>query len=309
MNILLTAVNGPSGICFAKSLSEINNVHLVGTSGEDGIIGKLLVDSFHIVPVASNSNYLKTLQEIITKEHIDYVVPLVDEEVNLLSRFAPELGCRVLVSPYRTISYTSNKRKMYDIAADYLPKLFDREDRDFPMFAKPEVGRGGKGARIVKNRAELQLVPTTGYVLQEILQGPEVTVDTIFDFDGNLVVAVPRIRSLVEQGISISGLVFHDEVLLRIVKDLSRRVKFVGPINFQFMRRGEEYRLTEVNARGSGGMGITIHSGVDIPKLAYELIDTGMIRSNPQMKEGLYPNFEEILERQRVRRRLLEREI
>lgn len=303
MNILLTAVGGPSAICFAKSLSEIEGATLIGTSAEEDTIGRSFVSSFHIVPFANDPKYLDIIKKIVTEEHVDFIVPFVDEEMRLLSEHSETVGCKVLVSPFETIFYTSNKGKMYEIASDYLPQRFKKREVDaFPIFAKPEVGRGGKGARAVTNPLELEGIPEEGYVFQELLQNPEVSVDTMFDFDGRLIVAVPRIRSSIDQGISVSGRVFRDEALLNVIKSMAHRLKFVGPVNFQFMRGKEGYKLTEINARGSGGMGITIRSGADIPKLAYELMATGAIASQTEVHEGVYSNFEEVLERQRIKK-------
>ena len=303
MKILLTAVGGPSGICFAKSLSEIADVELVGVSAEEDSIGKSLVDVFHIVPFASDPAYLEIVQNIIKNEKVDYVIPTVDEEMCLLSKHSEDVGCRVFVSPFETIAYTSNKGKMYTVASDYLPRRFTKElIPAFPAFAKPEVGRGGKGAFVVRDIGALDTIPDAGYVVQELLHEPEVSVDALFDFDGNLVVAVARVRSRIDQGVSVSGEVFRDDALQGIVSELARRMRFVGPVNFQFMRAADGYKLIEINARASGGMGITIGSGVDIPKLSYELMNTGAIESVPQVCEGLYNNFEEVIERQRQKK-------
>lgn len=300
MKILLTAVGGPSGICFAKSLSEIDDVHLVGTSAEEDTIGKSFVDAFYRVPLANDPAYLDALREIIKKEKVDYIVPFVDEEMCILSEHAPSLGCKVLVSPFATIAFTSNKGKMYEIAADYLPKRYEKNAVDvFPVFVKPFVGRGGKGTFVAGSAEELKDTPEQRYVFQELLQNPEVSVDAMFDFDGDLIVAVPRIRASIDQGISVSGRVFRDDMLVNVIKDMAERLRFIGPVNFQFMRGKEGYKLTEINARGSGGMGITIRSGADIPKMAYELMATGVISKVPDVHEGVYSNFEEVLERQR----------
>lgn len=303
MNILITAVGGPSGICFAKSLSEIKDVRLIGTSAEEDTIGKPLVHAFHIVPFATDPAYLDTLKRIIKDEHVNFIIPTVDEEMRLLSEHSEHLGCKVLVSPFETVLYTSDKGKMYEIAAEYLPARYTKSAApSFTVFAKPKIGRGGKGAFVVKTADELSRVPDEGYVIQELLETPEVSVDAMFDFEGNLVVAVPRVRSTIDQGISVTGTVFHDDSLLRIIRAITSRLRFVGPVNFQFMRGAEEYKLTEINARGSGGMGITIHSGADIPKLSYELMATGTIVSIPEVREGEYANFDEVLERQRIKK-------
>lgn len=303
MNILLTACGGPSGICFALSLAEIPGVRLVGISAENDEIGKKLVNSFHIVPLANDPSYLDALKQIIKDENIDIVIPFVDEEVRLLSEHASEIGCAILVSPFDTIRYTSNKRAMYTVASEYLPKLFEKDNiRSFPVFAKPAIGRGGKGAMIVHNAEELARISEETHVIQELLHNPEVSVDAMFDFDGRLAVAVPRIRAEIDQGISVGGEVFHDERLIEIVQALARKMKFVGPINFQFMQRKEEFVLTEINARGSGGMGITIRSGADMPKLVYELVSTGAIAGTSEIRPGVYANFDEVLERQRIKK-------
>lgn len=306
MKILLTAVGGPSGICFAKSLSKIDGVRLIGTSAEEDTIGRALVDAFYLVPLANDPEYLDTLREIIAKEKIDVIVPTVDEEMCVLSEHADSLGCKVLVSPFTTIAFTSNKSKMYEVAADYLPKRYQKNAIDaFPIFVKPHVGRGGKGTFVATSEQDLIDAAGDKYIFQELLQNPEVSVDTLFDLEGRLVIAVPRIRALIDQGISISGRVFRDDMLTNVIRGMAERLRFVGPVNFQFMRGRDGYKLTEINARGPGGMGITIHSGVDIPKLAYELMATGKISRIPEVREGVYPNFEEVLERQR-RKKLAE---
>lgn len=300
MKILLTAVGGPSGICFAKSLSEIDDVQLVGTSAEEDTISTSFVDAFYRVPLANDPTYLDALRAIIKKEGVDYVVPTVDEEMCVLSKHADSLGCKVFVSPYATIAFTSNKGKMYEIAADYLPNHYEKNAIDsFPVFVKPHIGRGGKGTFVANSAQELKDTPEERHLFQELLQNPEVSVDTMFDFDGDLIVAVPRIRASIDQGISVSGRVFRDEMLVGVVRDMAERLRFIGPVNFQFMRGKDGYKLTEINARGSGGMGITIRSGADIPKMAYELMATGVISRVPEVHEGVYSNFEEVLERQR----------
>lgn len=304
MNILLTAIGGPSAICFAKSLAELDNVRLIGTSAEDDAIGRRLVDSFHIVPFASDPKYRDAMSAIIQSEQVDLVLPMVDEEMVYFSKHQSEFPCRVLVSPYETIRYTSDKKKMYDIVPELLPHAFEKESiTTFPTFVKPDVGRGGKGSAMIHTAQHLSEIPAKGNLFQEVLKGPEISVDALFNFDGQLLVAVPRIRQGIDLGISTSGSVIHEPTLMRIVDTIAQRLKFVGPINFQFMRSQNGYKLIEINARGSGGMGITVQSGADMPKLVYELVSKGSLTKIPAVHEGTYENFPEVLERQRIKKR------
>lgn len=307
MNILLTACSGPSAICFAKSLREINDVRLIGVNVEHDAISARLVDAQYIVPFASDPAYLEELKKIVVAEKVDYIIPFVDEEVDVLSKHADTLGAKILVSSHETIRYTGNKRKAYDLLSEYLPRRFEKKNvREYPIFAKPHVGRGGKGAKVVANPSELSSLPSDTYIFQELLSNPEVSVDALFDFDSQLVVAVPRLRAHIDQGISVGGVVYRDTALQAIVEDISKKLVFIGPVNFQFMCSKDGYRLIEINARGGGGTGITIRSGVDIPKLAYELMQNGTVEDVPEFVDGSYQNFDEVIERQRLKRALAE---
>jgi carbamoyl-phosphate synthase large subunit len=300
MKILLTAASGPSGICFAKSLRELDDVRLIGTSAENDESSHIFFDSYHIVPFANAPDYLDVLKNIIDTEKIDFIIPFVDEELFFLTKNVKKLGCKVLASPYETIRYTGNKHKAYEILSDYLPPRYKKKDiKQFPVFAKPHVGRGGKGTAVIHDAQELSLYSSTSHVFQEVLSTPEVSVDTLFDFEGRMIVAVPRVRSAINQGISVRGEVFSDPTLITIIEDIAKRLVFVGPINFQFMRGKNGFVLTEINARAGGGMGISINAGADIPKLAYELMKHGKVTHKPTFHEGVYSNFEEVLERQR----------
>lgn len=298
MNILLTAIGGPAGMSFAKSLREIPEISLTGTSLEENALGKPFVDSFYTVPLGGDEGYIDAIRDIISKERIEYIIPFVDEELFFLTKYADTLNAKVLASPHQTVSYTSDKLKTYDVAAEFLPKRFTTHSAEFPLFAKLRVGRGGKGATVVKTREELSRLSEDRYIFQEILRGPEVSIDALFDFDGILRAAVPRIRATIVHGISVKGTVFEHDTLLDMVEKLSKKMTFVGPINFQFMLGRDGYKLIEINARGSGGMGITISSGVDIPKLSYQLMRNGKISEISRVRVGTYKNFPEVLERQ-----------
>lgn len=300
MKIIVTAAGGPSGLCFAHSLRKIPSVRLTGINAERDPSAEKFFHAFYQVPLASHPEYLDAVRSIALREGADYIIPFVDEEVLLLSAVRDTLPCKVLVSPFETVAITGNKRRTYERLAKYLPRRFDKSDvRAFPIFAKPHVGRGGRGIAVIRNEGDLTPYSDATHIFQDLLQPPEVSVDTLFDFDGNLILAVPRLRAKIDQGISVSGVVFHDAALHAVVMEIAKLLKFEGPVNFQFMHGSDGFILTEINARGSGGMGITVHAGADIPKFCLELMEKGSVRAVPDFIEGSYPNFDEVIERQR----------
>lgn len=301
MRILLTGVGGPAGICFAKSLHDVQGIELIGANAEEEAMGKKFVKKFYLLPFANDPEFMDSLQEIIKTEKIDYLIPLVDEELPIISKNVQQLGCDVLVSPYETIQHTTDKGRLYDLLASFLPKRYTQNNATFPLFVKPKIGRGGKGAYVIVSENELKQFDESTHVYQELLTGPEITVDTLFDFTGNLLIAIQRVRTKVEQGISVSGEIINDIEIFEAVKKISKLMTFIGPINFQFMRSPNGYRLLEINARSSGGMGITIHAGADIPKLSLELLHSDVVSHMPFVKQGIFRNFDEILERQKAK--------
>ena len=301
MRILITGVGGPAGICFARSLYKIQDIELIGANAEKDSISIKFLKSFHIIPFANDPTFLDFICEIIKSEKIDFLIPLVDEELRIISANKNKINCPVLISPIETINFTTDKGLLYNVLSSTLPKRYNLVNAEFPLFVKPRIGRGGKDTHIVSNSSELTLYDEKEYVIQELLKGIEITVDTLFDFDGQLIVAVPRVRSKVEQGISIRGEIINDLQIINEVKRISKILKFIGPINFQFMKSKKDFKLLEINARSSGGMGITINSGVDIPKIALELMQKGFINKNIEIHEGLFNNFKEIVERQKIK--------
>ena len=140
-------------------------------------------------------------------------------------------------------------------------------------FAKPRSGAGGRGARVVPDRAALEALPVDeGLLVQELLPGDEYSVDVIADADGRVVAAVPRTRTRVDSGVSIAGRTVHDPELEEQAAAVARAIGLVGVANVQ-LRRDREGRaaLLEVNPRFPGALPLTIAAGVDIPSLVVDL--------------------------------------
>ena len=299
MNVLLTGIGGPAGICFAKSLSEVKEIELIGANAEQDAAGEKFVKKFYLLPFANSPLFLDSLKKIIANEKINFLIPLVDEELPIISKnrklFA---NCKILISPHKTIEYTNDKERLYDVLGSFLPKKFSLNDSSFPLFAKPKIGRGSRGIHIINNKNELERLHSPNYIYQELLTGPEITVDALFDFSGNIISIAQRIRAKVKQGISVSGQIIDNKQIFNDIKDISKILEFCGPINFQFMKSIDKYKLIEINARSSGGMGITIQAGLDSPKLSLKLLQNKIIAQPPKVKLGVFNNFEEIIKRQ-----------
>ena len=111
-------------------------------------------------------------------------------------------------------------------------------------------------------------------MIQEYLPGTEYTIDSLFDFDGNFVLCVPRKRVNTYGGISAIGETIHDSRFEEIVRNIGNTILFNGPVNIQVKEDvNGVLKLMEINPRLSGGLPITYKSGINLPDLAYKLFN------------------------------------
>jgi len=101
----------------------------------------------------------------------------------------------------------------------------------------------------------------SNWMVMEFLGGPEYSVDCLA-WDGKLVTAVAREK----QGGNRGQVIVHDETLLDYCRTLVDVFKLKGVFNAQFLRnkRGE-LKVLEINPRFSGGTGMSVRAGVNLP--------------------------------------------
>lgn len=123
---------------------------------------------------------------------------------------------------------------------------------------KPVHGNGGKGAGIT-NLDDGKIRDLTELICEEILEGPEVSVD-VYIFSGGHYSAIARDRLNV-----VGGEVQHTRTreLTKLEKSridaLLSEFTLMGPINVQFM--GPDLKLLEINPRFGGGSTASIKAG------------------------------------------------
>jgi carbamoyl-phosphate synthase large subunit len=191
---------------------------------------------------------------------------------------------RIVISPRRTSEICNDKWQTFhffrerNIATpetwlpDRLPKF---SKSDFPLFLKPREGRGSIGTYPIRNEKELRFF--LGYVedpiVQQFLDGPEFTLDTLCDFDGNVISVVPRERLWVRSGVMDKGKTVYNEELIDIGVSVARELNAIGPVNIQVKYHEGKPMVFEVNPRFSGGIPLTIAAGADFPQWVCRMLN------------------------------------
>jgi carbamoyl-phosphate synthase large subunit len=242
-----------------------------------------VADRSYRVPMATDESYVRELLTIVEAEHVQLVVPTIDDELPVVAAARDEfrrIGAVLACSPTESAALCNDKyatcaalRKVdVPAAMTYLPAQLS-EELPLPLFIKPRVGRGAVGAFPVRSYEELDffLRYVSNPIVQEFLDGPEFTIDVLCDFDGRPLSIVPRERVVIRAGVIDRGRTVRDQRLTALAEAACRAIPFAGPINVQCRMRGDQPVIFEINPRFSGGIPLTIQAGADFPTMLVKL--------------------------------------
>jgi len=267
---------------FRTVICDINPPHLIPAS--------ILADQFHQVPPASDPSYRQVMLDVLQSESIDILVPLIDHDVYQFCADDPDLA-RTGTSSTGVASSTAECLRDKGKTSDFLeralipvPRRISAEefmdgDEEF-YFAKPLAGFGSRGARKVARRAEdFASVDFSSTIVQELCEGPEVTVE-VFNASGKIR-TVCRERIETKAGVCTKARIWFDDELndmaVRICTVLEMPVAFC----FQVMRtRRLGWVVTDLNPRLGAGTALSTAYGWSLAAAA--LATWGRLDRDPE---------------------------
>ena len=234
------------------------------------------------LPRLTSEDYLWHLLDLVKREHVQLLVPTIDTELAILAQHSSlftEVGCTALVSSERLIEVTSDKwltAHTYSQGDIRTPRSWlpdDVVDSDLPerLFLKPRNGSASQHA-YASHRDQLRnyLAVVPDPIIQERLEGPEITVDALLDLEGRPIHCVPRTRLRTLGGESIEAVTIDDRPLhswLMKVLEFTSTLGGRGPITLQAFLTPNGPVLTEINPRFGGGFPLTYAAGGHYPEL------------------------------------------
>ena len=255
----------------------------------DGLAPALFIaDASARTPEIGVPNYLADLIELVHRHGIRLLVPTIDTDLPVLAAGRASLeaaGCRVATSSEAFVAITMDKYATVEafgsngipVPRSWLPPIQRPEELPEVVFVKPRNGSASKDVHAV-GLADLDgtvaIVPDA--VVQELLTGPEITIDALVDFDGLPIHYVPRIRIKTLGGESIQGVTLaHDdsieswiERVISVCSDLGAR----GPLTIQAFMTDDGPVLTEVNPRFGGGFPLAHAAGGRYPEWLLDMV-------------------------------------
>jgi carbamoyl-phosphate synthase large subunit len=283
LRVLVTGAGGPAAIAAMKSLRADESVELLAADMDPWAAGLYLVPSWArtLVPAGAAPEFTEALLARCFTLGVDVLLPTVDAELRPLARARPRFsaaGVDLLLAPAAALDIILDKLALAEHCAGVVrvprTELFgpsvDPASWTYPVIVKPREGSGSRGVIIVGSAAELAaLERSPALIVQEFLPGEEYSVDVLADASGRVIASVPRLRARVDSGVSVGGLTVHDPEVESFGRAVAQAtgITFVANVQCKRDREGSP-ALLEVNPRMPGTLGLTIASGVDMPRLA-----------------------------------------
>jgi len=235
-------------------------------------------DRPYLVPRLDSPEYVATLLEILKREEVGIVFPLIDPDVPLLAEHRQELeatGARLAVVPAEAARVAADKWRTNEffrglglpVPKAWLPGQLDPARADYPLFIKPRAGSSSQQTFKVDNREQLLFFCdyVSDPIIQQFLPGPEITNDVICDLSGNVLSVISRQRIRVRAGEVLVGKTVWDPAITEACLRIAESLPAIGPINVQCMMNDQVPTFTEINARIGGGVPLGIAAGADWP--------------------------------------------
>jgi carbamoyl-phosphate synthase large subunit len=284
-NILVTAAGGGIGVNAVQTIQDTTDHKVIGTDVKSKHGGLYICDDYFVVPRADQEKWIPEMAEIIEKEEIDLVMPLIDMELQKIPDLRRKIYSDVsfLVPRDEILTATYNKlecNKMLESHGITVPKSRSGDNlSDFPRSAYPAViktktGQGnslGTGVDLVSTQNEADAViqerdeTPDNLFIEEYIGGIEYTTEIITTTDNTIIGVVPKE--------AISTEPYH-----RVTRDapnirassrrIAKKLQPAGVLNIQQIVAENKIYTIEINPRFSASSSLTAAAGVNGYKLA-----------------------------------------
>ncbi|HET6430804.1 ATP-grasp domain-containing protein [Dyella sp.] len=271
-SIIVTGIGGVVGQGILRNIRNMAlDLQIIGVNVERISAGNHLCDHVHEVPFAYDPGYVQAIQQVERDHDAGLILPSTDYEAYYLSLHRDELQSRVAVSPAQTVGFCLDKfvnfQRFEEAGVAFAASCLPSEYRG--QFAKTVVKpREGRGSRNIYVDPPAPSGFDDTYVVQEYLDGPELTTTFYVKQDGSLHGFITLERHL-EQGNTsrCEVVVEHDQELALLLDKMLRAFPFRGSCNIQSRVTPRGIVPFEINCRISGTN--SVRSQFGFPDVAY----------------------------------------
>jgi predicted ATP-grasp superfamily ATP-dependent carboligase len=302
IRVLVTGAAGAIGMDVAFSLNKIG-VYTIGTEADKDNF--LLVkqsckyySNVYKISKAGRKEYKDEINDIISKENIDIVIPNPDSEISFISSIRDEIEADMLLPSDKTVQFLLSKLKTAQKLGDLAPRTYEVSGKkdlekiirvEKKVWLRPRKGAGGRGALVTSNPEfgwmwieYWRKKGLSSWIAQEFLEGGNYNVTLIYDITSKLCgVGMMERFSYIHGSNSPTGITGDVRIAVttkkrKIIGIAEKAVKKIDkrPIGiFSVDLKGE--KVTEINPRFAGRPRLYTESGANFPKQILEIVENG----------------------------------
>lgn len=229
------------------------------------------------VPPILDSSFLERMKKILKDLHVDVYFPIIEDEILLTSatefrrQVAPHTV--ILAPSHESVAICRDKFRAYRWLREAgipTPQTWTAADSKMipleTVLTKPRFGAGSLGVQQLPLAEIEKLNLTDDFILQEICDKPEVTLDGFRSLDGAVTRVVCRERLEVKAGVCTKARVFEDEDLSKLGKAVAEGLNLTGNFCIQAMKsaNAQGWKITDINPRPGAGTRLSVAAGVNL---------------------------------------------
>ena len=283
---------------FRRIISENGGGKVFSLDIESNRPSMFFSDEAIICPMLDSNEYESFIFKFCIDNKINLIFSCRDEDLVFLSKFKYKLksiGTIAMVAEYGAIKICNDKKLFNEFCMENdfnIPKVYESHTNiNYPVFLKPQMGKGSLNTFKVKNKKMLDFVLDNfeeDLIIQKYIDKKEYTIDLFSDFDGRVISVVPRERVLTVGGESYIGKTFKNDLIINESVRLSECLSLIGHNTLQCFFDGVDVEWIEVNPRFGGGANLGFKSGHLTPEYLISLIKGESLESKiGKFEDGL----------------------
>ncbi|MES2762437.1 MAG: ATP-grasp domain-containing protein [Bacteroidota bacterium] len=292
--VLVTGIGGNVGQGILRNISSLNYpIRLVGTNTIEFTAGNHLVDAFYKTPFAYDTDFLKIVIDIISKEKVDLVIPSTDYESYYLALNSDKLPCKLATSSSNAtgiyldkfLTWQFHHKHNISFAESILPSAYQQSFSK--AIAKPRKGRGSRG--LIKNVKDVSGLSDEEYMVQEQIDGNEITTAVYNSYLTGEVIGLITMERTLDNGATnyCRVITTYDDELLKMAKLMTEKLNLKGAYNIQsIVNNNNEIVPFEINCRISGTNSIRSNFGFKDVKYTIDELLYNIKPENPVIIKG-----------------------
>jgi carbamoylphosphate synthase large subunit len=261
--IVVTGIGGPAGRAAAEWFAR-RGLDVIGADMREV---PSPAAAFRRIAPAADPGFPSSLLGLLAAHPGSLLVPTVSEELPIVARLRPEvlaLGCALAMGSPAGVEIAGDKlrtARALAVRRVSAPRTLPAgtpaaelvEALGLPLLAKPRVGRGGRGVRVLRAAADVARAAAEDLVFQEFIPGEEFDVNLFVERAGEVAAAVTLRKTALRDGETgnAAGVerIEHTEVRDEAIR-AARALELAGPLDVDVrLRRDGSPAILEVNAR------------------------------------------------------------